>query len=226
MHRNLNGYESGARLVAAAVLLFLSFAVFVHPVAQLLVILAAAWLAMEGICGCCPFYANLGLAKGALKPETSAMLIVAGIQVVLGYVWWHAGWEKIVQGVFASQFGHNLAVWAAHNPYPFMRGALLGPMSSAAGWLGWTVEFLEYFIGIGLVALAYAIMAARTERGRRLALAFSVGALSVGMALKGVFFFAAAHTNEYAGMASVLIFWTSAVLVYGYAGQLAKRKAR
>lgn len=217
MHRNLNVYESAARIVAGAVLLLLSFAVFVHPVAQLLVILAGIWIILEGICGCCPLYSSLGLNRvGFLKTETVLWLLVAGVQAVLGYVWWHAGWEKIIGGTYVHNLAHTFAGYAAGNPFMLVRGALLGPLATASVAIGYVTEFAEYFIGIAMVALSYVIVAAKTDSARRWSLRLSVVALAVGAVINALFYFAAAHTDKYLGMANVTMFWTQAVLVYGF----------
>ncbi len=217
MHKNISRFDRGARIFAGAVLLFLSFVVFIHPVARLLVILSGMWLVLEGICGCCPLYLSMGIKKpGPVKAETVFQLMAAGMQVVLGYVWWHAGWEKIWNGDFVALLPAKLAQYAQVNPYPFVHNFLLNQATQYAALLGNLVQFSQYLVGIALVALAYVWITAKSGSARRGAFYLSVVGLAVGAFMNAVFYFVLGHIDPWASAGNVVMFWTQLALVYGF----------
>jgi len=217
MNKNLNRFDRGARIFAGAVLLFLSFAVFDHPVARLLVILSGLWLLLEGICGCCPLYEMLGVKRpGQMKPETLLQLMIAGMQVVIGYVWWHAGWVKIWAGDFIPTLPAKLAMYASANPYPFVRNFLLNQATHYSNLFGGLIQFSQYLIGIALVALAYVWVTASTEAVRRGALYLSVVGFALGAFMNAVFYFALGHVDPWAAAGNVVMFWGQLILIYGF----------
>ncbi len=225
MTRNLNRFERGTRIAAGSVLLALSFIVFDHPVARLLVILAGLWVALEGVYGCCPLYADLGMKKpGALRPETVFMLMVAGVQAALGYVWWHSGWVKVWGGDFIASLPQTLAQNAAENPFWFMHNFMLNQATRYYGLFGGLVEISQYFIGIGLIVLAYMVIAARKPETRNASYYLSAVALGAGALMNAVFYFAVGHSDPWVAAGNVAMFWIQAVLVYGYVNLLMARQ--
>jgi hypothetical protein len=217
MNKNLNRFESAARIVVGSIMLLLSFTVFVHPVARLLVILAALWLVLEGACGRCPLYAGLGTKKpNQHQPETLLWLMVAGVQVAIGYIWWNAGWSKVWSGDFVSTLPQAAAYFAANNPFFFVKNFLLNQVTHYYGLFGGLVELTQYFVGIGLIVLAYLMITAKKETTRRAAYYLSAVGLGAGAIMNGVFYFALGHINPWISAGNVAMFWIQLVLVYGF----------
>lgn len=221
MNKNLNWFERSARIFAGAILLFLSFASFDHPVARLLALLAGLWLVLEGGCGCCPLYHDLGLKKpGPMKIETILYLMVAGVQVAVGYVWWHAGWIKIWSGNFIAELPVMLSKYAAGNPHHFMGNFLTNQATRYYGLYGGLVELAQYMIGIGLVALAYLLITAKTETTRRAVLYLSAVGLAFGVFMNAMFYLAVGHLDTWIAAGNVVMFWVQLVLIYGFVNLL------
>lgn len=227
MTKNLNRFERGARIALGAALLTLSFVVFSHPVARLLIIIAGAWVALEGIAGACPLYASLGSKKpGPMRTETVLLLMLAGVQVAIGYVWWHSGWTKVWGGDFIVSLPQTLADYAAGNPFWLMRNFLLNQATSYYGFFGGLVEMAQYLIGIGLIALAYGLLAARRSSTKSAVHYLSAVGLGVGALMNAVFYFALGHAEPWAAAGNVAMFWIQAVMAYGYINLLKAREAK
>lgn len=217
MPKNLNLFERVARIVAGSILLFLSFAVFVHPVARLLVILAGTWLLLEGILARCSMYHGLGVKKpGLMRQETAMTLMVAGIQAAIGYIWWHAGWTKIWDGDFVANLPGFLARCASSSHFWFMRNVIMNQGIRYHVFYGGLVEILQYAIGIGLIVLAYIWLTAEKETMRRASLYLSAVALGLGTLMSMVFYFAAGPLDQWVAAGSAIMFWVQLVMVYGF----------
>ncbi len=225
MQKNLNQFEKAARLVAGAFLLFLSFSVFVHPVARLLVILSGAWLILEGALGSCPLYHGLGVKKpGPMKAETAMMLMLAGAQAAIGYVWWHAGWIKLWAGDFVATLPGIISQCAAANHFFFMRNVLLNQGMRYHVLFGSLVEIFEYVIGLGLVVLAYVLVASKHAESRRAALYLSVVGFSFGAFMNMVFYFAVGPTDPWIASGNAVMFWIQLVFIYGFVNLLMSKE--
>jgi hypothetical protein len=216
MTKNLNRFERGARIAFGITLLLLSFIVFSHPVARLLVILAGLWVSLEGATGCCPLYAGLGMKKaGAPRAETVLMLMIAGVQASIGYVWLNAGWDKIWNGNFIASLPQTLADYAYGNPFWFMRNFMLNQASEYYRLFGGLIQVTQYFIGIGLIALAYALLVVRKPTSRNAVYYLSAVAFAAGALMNAAFYFALGHSDPWASAGNVAMFWIQAVLLYG-----------
>jgi hypothetical protein len=227
MLSNLNKFERAARIGVGALLLILSFSVFVHPIARLLVILAGAWLVLEGAMGACPFYASLGIKKPSpVHPQAIFELMVGGVQVALGYVWWHAGWIKMWSGNFSESLQPILRRYAEGNPHFFIHNCLQNFSQPYVGFYAGIIEVTQYFIGIMLIALAYAWLALKEEAPRRAALYLSVVGLLAGAIMNGVFYFAIGHLDAWAAAGNVIMFWSQLVLAYGFINLLKNKHTR
>lgn len=225
MPKNLNLFERIARIVAGSILLFLSFAVFAHPVAKLLIILAGMWLLLEGILARCPMYHGLGVKKpGLMRKETAMSIMVAGAQAAIGYVWWHAGWTKIWDGGYVGSLPGFLERCANGNHFWFMRNVILNQGVRYHAFLGGLVELLQYAIGIGLIVLAYLWLTSREERTRRAALYFSAIALACGTLMSMVSYFAAGPLDSAIAAGSAVMFWVQLVMVYGFVNILMSKE--
>ncbi len=223
MSKNLGGFERFARIVGGSIFLILSVLVFEHPVARLIAILFGLWALVEGISAACPLYHFLGVRKrGPIKPETVLHLMAAGIQVIIGYVWWVSGWHKITGGSFVAMLPKTLAEFSLNNPFPWMRQFLTEICARNSAFIGLLVEFSQYVIGVVLVALAYVWLTAKSDETKRAAFYISIIAFTIGLIMNALFYLAAAHTGPAVREINVLMFWLQAVMVYGYANLLMK----
>jgi hypothetical protein len=225
MSKNLNAFERAARLMVGLIMIYLSFAVFVHPVARLLIILGGVWLILEGGFGGCPFYHNLGIKKpGPMRAETALYLVVAGIQSAIGYVWWHAGWVKMSDADFIATLPRFFERCAQDNPHLLMKGFLMESAARNFAFYGGLVQLTQYAIGIGLIVLAYLWLSAKTEQMRRGAWYFTVVALGAGAIMNAVFYFAFSHMDTWVGAANAVMFWVEAALIYGFINLLINKE--
>jgi hypothetical protein len=227
MSKNLGYFDRFARVFGGSILLLLSVFVFTHPVGRLLAILFGLWGVLEGISGHCPLYYYLGQHKpGAMKPEMVVSLSLTGIQVVFGYVWWSAGWEKITDNTFIPGLAKVLTAWATKNPYPLVHDFLLTSGVKYAQLFGFFVAFGEYLIGVVLIALAYAWLTARSEETRRASLYISAICYAIGAVMSAVFYLAAGHSSPSTHTVNVLMFWVQALLFYAYIMMLVQKNGR
>jgi len=227
MTKNLGFFERLARIVGGSIFLFLSFAVFEHPVARLLVILFGLWAILEGISGACPLYHTVGIRKpDTCKPEIALQLMVAGTQVAIGYVWWHAGWEKISSGDFVATLPATVSAFAAGNPFGFMTNVLTNQAIRYADLIGFLVQYSQYLIGVILIAVTYTWLVARVEETRRASLYLACVALGMGAIMNALFYFAAGHLSPSTASLNVLMFWVELVMIYGYVNILSNRSSR
>jgi uncharacterized membrane protein (DUF485 family) len=217
MSKNLGLFDRFTRILGGSIFLLLSVFVFQHPVSRLLAILIGLWLLLEAISGACPLYHYMGMRKvGPMRPETVGLLVLAGVQVVLGYEWWVAGWEKITDATFVSGLPRVLAFFAEKNPFPFMQQFLLGPATKYFEAFGFVVGFGEYLIGVVLIALAYAWLTAKSGESRCVAMYISMIAMVFGAIMNGVYFLAAGHTGAGTRGINIVMFWVQLVLIYGH----------
>ncbi len=141
------------------------------------------------------------------------------IQIVLGYEWLNSGLGKIgTGGGFVNRLPETLARFAEKNPYPWMKGFLLGPATGGASFFGNLVQWGEVLAGLGLIAgaLYLLFLAGRLNGVLQRVAGILVGiALLGGMTLNAVFYLAAGHTSpSTAGINLVMFFSQLALLGY------------
>lgn len=216
MIRNLDTFERAIRLLIGLFALFAAWALFSNPFARLLAAAFGVFSVGECIMATCPLHAALGMRKPGqfLAPDTLRLLGLLGVQAVLAYEWWSAGFGKLTNAEFVVGMPKTLGIFASKNPFPAYKEFLLGPALKNAQLFGYAVEWSQILIGLALAATVAAMLYVKRVRQLRTVLAASVLALAGGMLMNANFYFAAGWTGAGTKSANIIMFWTQAVLVY------------
>jgi hypothetical protein len=147
-------------------------------------------------------------------------LAVILIQVIFGFEWLRAGWEKIEGGVFVPNLPKTFAAFADKNPYPWMKSFLTGAATANATLFGQLVQWGELLAGIALIlGAAYSLYVALSGEVNPLLVRVEevlvALALLGGMIMNAVFWFAAAHMNPSTDSVNFVMFFTQLVIL-GY----------
>src|SRR3990167_10513043 len=96
MKPNLRAFDRLVRFLLGAFLIFAALVLFTHPLARVLATIAGIYALLECLTSSCPLYARLGMKSSAdvLKSESLYLLGLLGVQGVLAYEWWNAGWRS------------------------------------------------------------------------------------------------------------------------------------
>jgi uncharacterized membrane protein YphA (DoxX/SURF4 family) len=147
-----------------------------------------------------------------ITPELGFWLIVIG----LGLLWMRSGFSKIVEGRFVQSLENTILLFAngnpanpqlqAGNPYPWYKAFLLNVAVPNSWLMGLSVQWGEFLVGLGLVALP--IVYFLLPQFRRLALPLLAAATFFGLLLNLSLWLASAWTSastELVGLVMMLI---------------------
>lgn len=214
MKANIGNFERLARTFLGLTLLGLAIIGFANPIARLFFGGLGLYFLFEAATGICPLYARLGAAKPSqrLNPERLYLVALLAVQLVLAYLWFHAGYEKVT-GSFVADMPKTLAFFASKNPYPWFVSFLNGVAIPNARLFGLAVMWGEVLAGIGL-ALSAALIVYGDKRWRKAALITSAIALLAGACMNWHFWLASAWTGPGTASSNVAMFWPQMILAY------------
>ncbi len=96
-----------------------------------------------------------------LSPAQRPPLVLAGLQLLLGYAWLVAGVDKILLGNFPAQLRQILVGILHGTTIPgFFAGFLRGTVLPNGALFGFMAEFGEALVGLGLIAAGLAVLVA------------------------------------------------------------------
>lgn len=225
MQKNLNLSERLLRIVLAGFLFFAATILFENPIARVFAALFGFYSLWEAAAGKCPLHARLGVHNLNDSLDTAAIgtMSLVGIQAVVAYEWWHAGWEKLSNPEFLTGMGKTLGYFASKNPFPWYAAFLTGPASDHSMLFGAIVAWVEAAVGVAMFVAGAGIIWAKSPRLRAAAYLASMFALLGGIFLNANFYFAAAWTGAGTKGVNVTMFWTQIFLAYAWLKLLAKR---
>lgn len=223
MSSNLSLFERLIRLLLGAFFLFAAAVLYHHPVARLLSAAFGLFALGEAMTAKCRLVARLGVGSPseAMTAESRYLLGVVGIQTVLAYEWWSAGWEKVSSPGFVADIGKTLGYFASTNPFPWYKDFLLGFAAKNATVFAYAVEWSQVAIALALAASAVILAYGRNEGLRRNARVVAVLALAGGMLMNANFYLAAGWTGPGTKGSNVVMFWAQAMLLYVWISALA-----
>lgn len=226
MRPNLRAFDRVVRFLIGAFLIFAALVLFKHPLAQVVAVIIGVYSLLECLTSSCPLYTRLGVKSPAdtLKTEPLYLVGLLGIQGVLAYEWWNAGWEKVSSPDFVSNIAQTLGYFASNNPFPWYKGFLTGMAIPNANSFALAVEWSQVGIALALAGAACAYFCAKTAMLRRWALTVSVIALLGGALMNANFYLAAGWTGPGTKGTNVVMFWSEMVLAYVWMMALLSRK--
>lgn len=226
MQRNLNTWERVVRLLLAVFAFWGVAVLFTHPVARAAGILLGLFSLGECVLGFCYLHKRSGAqTPGGLSSGALYLLGLLGVQAVLAYEWWSAGWEKVSSSAFVNGIRETFAFFASKNPFPLMKEFLLGFATQNAAAFAYAVEWSQVAIAITLIICA-AFIGLRVNRFARIALCLSILALLGGALMNATFYLAAGWTGPGTKGSNVVMFWTQMVLVYVWISALFQKNNR
>lgn len=220
MTKNLNGLERVIRLLLGIFALFAAWQLFENPAARVSALLFAALAFFECAAGVCWVHARFGVRSPQDRLAGGPLYILAllGVQTIVAYEWWAAGWEKITSTNFVDSIGKTLGYFASKNPFPWYKAFLTGFAAAHGTAFALAVQWGETAVGVGLfvgtIAMAYA------GAVRRNSLILSTAALVGGLLMSANFYLAAGWTGAGTKGSNVILFWVQAVLLYTWASAL------
>lgn len=216
MEKNINLLDRFVRIVLATILVFAVAVLFKHPVARVLGSLGALFALWEALSAKCYLTHYLGSRSitERLREGSLYILGLVGVQMVLAYEWWSAGWEKVSSPEFVSGINGTLGYFASKNPFPWYKDFLLGPATNSSTLFAYSVEWSQVTIAIILTFAGVFFVYSKNLSIQKLALKFSVLALVGGMLMNANFYLAAGWTGPSTHGINVVMFWVQAVLVY------------
>ncbi len=216
MQKNLHAFERVARLLFGVSMLFAAWQFFQHPLARILAAALGFYSLAECALAWCPLHRLYGVLTPAdrLKPEARRLFGLLGMQAVLAYEWWTAGWEKVSSPDFVQGIGKTLGFFASKNPFPWYQSFLEGVAAPNGTAFAYAVEWSEIAVGVVLLVSAGLIVWAKREKTRRAALIVSSLAFAGGMLMNANFYLAAGWTGPGTKGENVVMFWMQALLIY------------
>lgn len=214
MKANIGTFERLARVALGATLLGLAVIGFEQVLAKFFFGALGAYFLFEAATGICPLYARLGATKPAQRLGADKLYLTGllGIQLVLAYLWFHAGYGKVT-GSFAAELPKTLAFFASKNPHPWFASFLTDVAVPNAAVFGMAVMYGQLLIGIGL-AVGAALIVYGDAQWRKTALIVSATALLFGACMNKEFWLASAWTSPGSAGSNVAMFWPQLILAY------------
>ena len=221
MKKNLCLFERLIRVLLAAIILYAAYALFENTVARTIAGLFGLYSLAEAILGVCPLNRHLGLKSPTdhLSSTTVSFLVIMWIQVVLAYEWWSAGFAKLIDPEYITGMPATIAFFASSNPFAWFSSFLTGFATANAEVLGRLVLIGELLTALGLFLTAALCVYAKQSRLRRSTIVVAVAALTGGLLMNAVFYFAAGWTGPGTHSLNVVMFWAQAVLIYFWLSQ-------
>src|SRR3989344_1913440 len=225
MEKNLSVADRVIRILFSAVLVFAAIVLFKHPVARVLSGFGALFSLGEAVLGICYLHARLGSARMRDHLSEQALYLVGlvGIQMVLAYERWTAGWEKLSNPEFVSGMIGTLGYFASKNTFPWYKDFLLGFASENAAAFAYAVEWSQISIAVVLAASGALYLYSRHTGIQRIALAASLIALAGGTLMNANFYLAAGWTGPGSHGVNVVMFWIQATLIAAWFYRLVHR---
>lgn len=226
MQKNLNTFERVVRLLLGAFFLWAAYALYHHPLARLAAAAFGLFALGEAVTARCLLHKRLGKEDPALPlaKEKLFLLGALGVQTVMAYEWWSAGWEKVSSPEFVEGITGTLGFFASKNPFPWYKAFLEGFAMKNATAFAYAVEWSQVLIGLCLAAAAVVLAYAKNGKWHRPALAAAVLALAGGMLMNASFYLAAGWTGPGTKGSNVVMFWVQAVLGYVWLSALVAKK--
>lgn len=227
MQANLHTFERLVRLALGLTALFAAALLFAHPLARLAAGLFGLYALAEAATAKCPLHARLGMsAPGqALQKEMLYLVGLLGIQTLMAYSWWSAGYGKVSSGAFVENIGKTLGNFAAKNPFPWYKNFLESFAIPNSRMFAYAVEWGQIAAALALFAAVVILVASRDEVLRRKFMALSAAALLGGMLMNANFYFAAGWTSASTKGDNLVMFWTQALLLYVWLSSLLPEKS-
>lgn len=132
-----------------------------------------------------------------------AALWLALLRIFTGWIFIHAGWEKVTNSGFAAGMPKTLGYFAGQNPYPWMQSLLQNVAIPNAGIFAPLIAWGELLVG---VSLFFGIL---SQLGLLGALAMNV-----------VFYFAAGWTSAGTATANQMMAAAEVIMFLGFAGKV------
>lgn len=204
------------RVILAAILVFAVVILFKHPIARVLGSLGAIFALWEALSAKCYLTHYLGSRSIGERLNEGSLYILGlvGVQMVLAYEWWSAGWEKVSSPEFVNGINGTLGYFASKNPFPWYKDFLLGPATNNSTLFAYSVEWSQIAIATVLAVAGVLFVYSRSTPVKKLALKFSVLALVGGILMNANFYLAAGWTGPGTHGINVVMFWIEAGLVY------------
>lgn len=214
MKANIGTFERLARAFLGLTLAGLGVIGFVNPIAQFFFVGIGVFFLFEAATGICPLYAHLGAAKPTQRLSAERLYLVAllGIQLVLAYLWFHAGYEKAT-GTFLADLPKTLAFFASKNPYGWYVSFLNTFAVPNVRLFGLAILWGEVFTGLGL-AVSAGLIVYGDKQWRRAGIIVTIIALLTGAAMNKNFWLAAGWTGPGTAASNVAMFWPQLILAY------------
>ena len=220
----LDNVERGIRAVLAAALFLLAWGYGWVGVVGIGAIVLGAYSLITALGGWCPLAALFGRegeerapvqgVVGLLRDPRMGLAWLAA-RLWLGWIWLHAGWEKITDSAWVGSdvpAGINGFLTNASSPE-----ATSGPFPPVSSWYAWLIEnawlpadtFFSYLIAIGQVAVGIALLIGLFTA----ASAFFGAFMNLNFMLAGAL--GAGENPIMFGLSLGIVFCGSAAYVYG-----------
>lgn len=135
--------------------------------------------------------------------ERDAALWLALLRIAIGWIFIHAGWEKVSNPDFVPGMAKTLGYFASKNPYPWMVGLLQGVAIPNSTFFGVLIAWGELLVGLSLF---FGILS-------------QVGLLGA-LAMNLTFYFAAGWTSPSTSTANQVMFVAEAIMFLAFAGKV------
>jgi len=128
---------------------------------------------------------------------------LAMLRILTGYVFIHAGWEKLANPEYTAGMAKTIGYFASKNPYPWMQSLLTNVALPNAELFAPVFSWGELLVGISLL----------------LGLFSPLGLLGA-LAMNITFFFAAGWTGPGTQTANEVLIFAELIMFLGFAGKV------
>lgn len=140
------------------------------------------------------------------------LFVAFALQVVLGYEWLSAGWEKIYQGQFVPNIGKTFLRFGEGNPHEWYTTTLLQIAKNQPTVFGMFVQWGELLAGVGLLIAVALYGLGKHSSSKNLARYIALVSLLGGAFMNLNFYFAAGWSSSSTGGLNVLMLWIQIIL--------------
>ena len=125
------------------------------------------------------------------------------LRIGTGWIFIHAGWEKVSNPEFATGLGKTLERFASQNPYPWMQSLLNNVAIPNPGVFAPLFSWGELLVGLSLL---FGVLS-------------PLGILGA-LLMNATFFFAAGWSSASTATANEMMIFAELVMLFGFAGKV------
>ncbi len=141
------------------------------------------------------------------------LFVPSATQLILAYVWFVSGWEKVYKGTFVGGMGTVLERFEKGNPSEWYVDSILRVAKQSPVLFGAFVQWGEVLVGVGLAVSMLLLLPKKRRWTKVFARIIATSALVGAAVLNMSFYFAAGWLNASTKTLNMLMFFVQSILL-------------